>query len=208
MYRSLADGYDRRVRISGPYRRRAIDRLALGPGDTVIDVACGTGINFTELEERIGPSGRLVGVDLSGEMLAHARRRVERHAWDNVTLSECAVEDMALGVEADAALFSLTHDVLQSDAALEAVLRHLRPGAGIAAFGAKRPPRWNLPVGVAVWLVARSYVTTFEGFDRPWRGLERLLPNLAVESVGLSGAYLAWGTLPMDQRDALTLPSS
>ena len=44
------------------------------PGDAVLDVACGTGLSFPLLEEAIGPAGRLVGVELSPEMAAIARR--------------------------------------------------------------------------------------------------------------------------------------
>jgi ubiquinone/menaquinone biosynthesis C-methylase UbiE len=60
-YRRLAGGYDRRIVPTAPLRRRAIERLGLASGDTVVDVACGTGVNFPLIEERIGPSGRLIG---------------------------------------------------------------------------------------------------------------------------------------------------
>jgi ubiquinone/menaquinone biosynthesis C-methylase UbiE len=200
-YRREAGRYDRRTKRSRPYRERAIDLLRLRRGQTVLDVACGTGINFSLLEERIGRSGQIVGVDLSPEMLEQARGRCEHHGWTNVRLIESAIEELDIDATADAALFSLTHDVLQSDAALAAVARHLKPGARVASFGAKWPPRWNLPVRLGVWLVARSYVTTFSGFDRPWAKLERLAPDLTIESAALGGAYVAAGTL--SQSDGL-----
>lgn len=62
------------------------DRLALAPGDVVLDVACGHG-NFTvELARRVGPSGLVIGLDIAGSMLARAAARVRRAGLDNVLL--------------------------------------------------------------------------------------------------------------------------
>jgi ubiquinone/menaquinone biosynthesis C-methylase UbiE len=60
-------------------RTRAIEMLELRPGARVLDVACGTGANFALIEQRIGPSGELVGIDLTPQMLARARIRVLRN---------------------------------------------------------------------------------------------------------------------------------
>lgn len=70
----------------GRLRARAADALALEPGDVVVDVGCGTGANLPHLRERVGPPGRVVGVDVTGPMLARARRRVARRGWENVHL--------------------------------------------------------------------------------------------------------------------------
>lgn len=53
-------------------------RLALRPGDAILDVGCGPGISLLEMAESVGPTGRLVGLDASEAMLAAARRRAER----------------------------------------------------------------------------------------------------------------------------------
>ncbi|UPM44014.1 class I SAM-dependent methyltransferase [Halocatena salina] len=68
------------------WRARAVDALELSRGDTVVELGCGTGANFPLLRKRVGPSGRVVGVDLTPAMLQRARRRVERAGWDNITL--------------------------------------------------------------------------------------------------------------------------
>lgn len=51
------------------YRLRAVELLHLKRGDCVVDLACGTGLSFPLLVDRIGPEGRLIGVDLSSGML-------------------------------------------------------------------------------------------------------------------------------------------
>ena len=40
------------------YRKRAIEALGLERGDTVVEIGCGTGLNFGLIEQRIGPQGR------------------------------------------------------------------------------------------------------------------------------------------------------
>lgn len=69
-----------------PARREAVEALGLSPGDTVVDMGTGTGANLGLLREAVGPDGTVVGIDLSPRMLERARRRVDRHGWDNVAL--------------------------------------------------------------------------------------------------------------------------
>lgn len=194
MYRAAARGYDRSVvRWTERYRRWAVDRLWLAPGDVVVDVGCGTGINLPRLAERVGPEGQVVGVDLSPEMLAIAAARVEELGLRNVVLTEAAIEHAEFPGGLNAALFSLTHDVLQSKPAVENVFAHLRRGARVAAFGAKWTARWNVPVNLYVRHISRKYVTTFDGFEAPWRNLAEHLDSLMVDEVALGGAYVASG---------------
>jgi ubiquinone/menaquinone biosynthesis C-methylase UbiE len=69
-YRRLAPGYDVMARAGMRYRRKAVELLELRRGEIVVDVACGTGLNFEPIIERVGPEGRLFGIDLSPDMLA------------------------------------------------------------------------------------------------------------------------------------------
>jgi ubiquinone/menaquinone biosynthesis C-methylase UbiE len=193
LYREAAPGYDRHMTYLARLQRKAVEKLRLQPGEIVIDVACGTGILFPLLEEGVGPSGQVVGVDLSPEMLAKARERVAANRWGNVALVEAPMEEAELDVEADAALFSFAHDVLQSPEAVANVVRHLRPGARVACTGPKLGARWNLPVNLVVRRIARPYITTYAGLDRPWRHLERHIDDLRHRDLALGGSYVAWG---------------
>jgi ubiquinone/menaquinone biosynthesis C-methylase UbiE len=56
-------------------KRRSYDLLALNAGDAALDLGCGTGDDVVALAERVGPTGRAVGVDFSATMIAEARRR-------------------------------------------------------------------------------------------------------------------------------------
>ena len=82
-YRKKAKHYDITSRLypvpGYPHRAqrlRAVQALGLRAGDSVIDIACGTGLNFPLIEEVIGPGGRIVGVDLTDAMLAQAQHRI------------------------------------------------------------------------------------------------------------------------------------
>ena len=65
-------------------RDRTVDALGLEPGDTVVEVGCGTGANFPYLRDGVGEAGQVVGVDLTPGMLARAGDRIERAGWGNV----------------------------------------------------------------------------------------------------------------------------
>lgn len=191
-YRDVALRYDSFMARTLRWRRRAVEALALEPGLTVVDVACGTGANFDLILEQIGPQGRLIGVDLSGEMLSVAEARVKNRSARNVELLEAPAESAELMAKADRALFSFTHDVLQSPRAVENIADQLGTQACVAAVGSKRASRWNLPVNAVTRIIASRYVTSFRNFDCPWTELERVA-ELRVESFALGAVYLACG---------------
>ena len=193
MYERLAPGYDRRVRAVEGVRREAVSLLGLKAGDTVLDIGCGTGLSFPLLEESVGLEGRIFGVDLSGEMLGKARERVDAAGWDNVTLVQSAIEDAEIPVEADAVLFHFTHDIMRMPAALDNVFRHVRPGGGVVSAGGKWAPWWLGPVNLVWWRISRRYVTTLEGYRKPWSHLTTWVADLEVRPRMLGGVYVAWG---------------
>lgn len=191
-YSELAEDYDAASAGADCIRAWAIRLLDLRPGDVVLDVGCGTGLNLTPIAERVGEDGLILGIEPCPEMRLRARPRVEQCPSPAV-LVDAPAEEADLPAEVDAALFSFTHDVMRSPGALANVFAHLRRGAHVVAAGLAEPPPWS-PIGSYVRRVAREYATTLEGFDRPWSRLERYVPYLEVEEpIGLGGAYIAWG---------------
>lgn len=57
-------------------RKKAIDELELKKGDVVLDLFCGTGVNFKEICSQIGQNGIIVGIDGSSGMLSKARETI------------------------------------------------------------------------------------------------------------------------------------
>ena len=68
------------------YRALAIRALNAQRGDTIVEIGCGTCLNFRLLREEVGSEGKIIGVDLTPEMLAEARNRVSRNNWSNIEL--------------------------------------------------------------------------------------------------------------------------
>jgi ubiquinone/menaquinone biosynthesis C-methylase UbiE len=198
IYRKEARRYDRRAAwptLVSRLRKEAIARLELAAGDTVIDVGCGTGASFAALQERIGPRGQLIGVDASPEMLARADARVLTAGWQNVQLRRSAIEDAEFEIQAEAALFFLTHDILRSPQAVAKVTTALAPGAAVAIVGAKTGPPWSFVTNLVVRRAVKRYASTLEGLEHPWSHMAEHVPDLRIRSAVLGGAYLAWGRL-------------
>ncbi|HCG00558.1 MAG TPA: hypothetical protein DEV93_08435 [Chloroflexi bacterium] len=69
---------------SRPITDRLIQLVHLGPGDAVLDLACGTGMPALVEAEIVGPTGRVLGLDLAPEMLHVARDQAHERSLQNV----------------------------------------------------------------------------------------------------------------------------
>lgn len=115
----------------------------------VLDLGCGTGLNLPWLAPAAGPSGRVVGADLSLPMLAQARARARAAGWTNVRLVQAEGGVLRLApASLDAALSTYTLTTIPDwPAALDGVLRALRPGGRIAILDDRLPPGWFVGPG-------------------------------------------------------------
>ncbi len=161
----------RRGRIAG------IAELALGPGGSVLDLGCGTGLNHPLLVAAVGPTGRVVGLDRSPQMLAQARRRATRHGWSQVRTVQADMVDGAgaaeggpAGFDAVIATYALSL-VSEWERAWAHALGALRPGGRIAVVDLA------LPTGRGRVLTPLARLAcALGGSDphaHPWTALER-----------------------------------
>lgn len=67
-------------------RSRVAQALKLQPGQTVLDVACGSGRNFPFLRQAVGETGQILGFDYSAEMLEAAQKLIDQKQWQNARL--------------------------------------------------------------------------------------------------------------------------
>lgn len=121
--------------FDNPIRRMLHDPdLLLGelvaPGHTVVDVGCGMGYFTVPLAGLVGPSGRVVAVDLQAEMLAGVRRRAERAGVEGrIQLHRCAPDRLGVEGPADLVLaFWMAHEVPDRERFVGELAGLLRPG--------------------------------------------------------------------------------
>jgi len=130
--------------ISAIGRRRAVDLVNRLPGSQVLEVGVGTGLALP----RYVAGKRIIGIDLSAEMLAHARQRVAEAGLSNVLdLREMDAEATDFADDAfDIAVAMFVASVVPNATRLLAEMRRVvRPGGNILFvnhFAAERGPRW------------------------------------------------------------------
>jgi ubiquinone/menaquinone biosynthesis C-methylase UbiE len=199
-YRKKAKHYDITSRLypvpgypQRTQRLRAVQALGLRTGDTVIDMACGTGLNFPLLQKAVGPGGRIVGVDLTDAMLARARDRIRANGWSNVSLVQADAAGFDFPAEVDAVLS--TYALTQVPECAEVIARGaaaLSAGGRWAVLDLKVPgntPGWLAQLGTAT-------VRPFAAIDewmmrRPW---EAIRAAMQAELADLSWTELFFGT--------------
>ena len=128
-----AEGWDERFGADLPAYQQAVDLLALRAGDVVLDVGTGTGRALPALAGAVGPGGRVLGLDLTPDMLAAARKA------GRDTLATLVIADARRLPVADAsadAVFAagLVNHLPDPAAGLAELARVTRPGGRLAIF--------------------------------------------------------------------------
>jgi ubiquinone/menaquinone biosynthesis C-methylase UbiE len=174
-------------------RQETIDSLHLQSGQAVLDVGCGTGRNFPLILEKIGPAGKLVGVDYTSNMLARAQERVECEGWKNVELIQADAARIELGKTFDAALSTLAISVIPDyHGALDRMLAHVKPGGYLAIGDAKRSSRWyGRPFNWVADLLGNGAAGMMS--RKPWEPMRKMLGNFHYDEWFMGFFYVAAG---------------
>ena len=164
-----------------------VDALRIGPGDTLVDLACGRGGYGLEIARRTGAA--LVGVDFSAVAI-EAARDLRAKAWADVVAEHRVGDLTATGLPDASADAVLCVDAMQFadpyPAGLAECLRVLRPGAGLVLTGwvpvtpddERVPPR--IRRDVAALVRAAGFVDVEDRDMTAWRAMERDMWERAV----------------------------
>lgn len=176
-YTRWAELYDYVATAPGvtSWRERVVDMLSLSPGDTVVEMGCGTGANFPHLRSAVGPEGQVIGVDLVPAMLAGAHSRIDRRGWENVHVVRGDATKPSIK-RADAVVSTFLIGMLSDpEAAVGEWLNYLAPGGRIAIMNAGRSDR---TLATPLNLLFRLFVR----FSSPGGRLARDSPAAALEA--------------------------
>jgi N-acetylglutamate synthase-like GNAT family acetyltransferase/SAM-dependent methyltransferase len=107
---------------------------ALSPGETVLDLGSGAGLDLLLASREVGSLGKVYGLDMTGEMLELARRNIRKAGATNVELLEGQMESIPLPDEAVDVVLSNCVINLSTDKrkVLREIHRVLRPGGRVA----------------------------------------------------------------------------
>jgi SAM-dependent methyltransferase len=185
-----SDSYGRSEADFAPMRETAIDHLELQPGDTILDVGCGPGVNLGSLRDAVGPEGRVVALDYSPEMVERARERVDDHGWANVTVLQADATTADLGTATfDAALATLSMSVMPDiERAARNVRRALVPSGRFVVFDLQPIP--DGPLRVLNPLLVRFYrwYANWNGEDDVLDALRAAFGHVDVVETYFAGA--------------------
>ncbi len=144
----MASGWERRrewlMGITGVVNDWLVNRLAPRPGDTVLDIAAGTGDLGFKVAERVGPDGRVISTDFAEEMVGVARRNGEARGLTGVEHRVLDAENMELDDDTvDGAVCRWGYMLMANPAAALSETRRVLRAGGRLAFAVWRTPDRN-----------------------------------------------------------------
>jgi len=108
-----------------------VEHADISPGDTVVDLGAGAGLDAFIARRIVGENGQVIGVDMTAEMVAKARQNAEKLSYDNVDfrlgeIEHMPVETGSVDVVVSNCVLNLVPDKHQ---AFAEIYRVLKPGA-------------------------------------------------------------------------------
>jgi len=177
------------------YRKIGVAALNLKKGDTVIEIGCGTGLNFNFLRKKVGPNGNIIGVDLTPEMLEKADKRIRRNSWQNVTLvqSDATVYRFPEHINGIISTFAITL-IPEYDRVIQKGAAALSPNARFVIVDFKKPDRWPMWMIKLFVILTRPFGVSLEIADRhPWESVARYMTTVEFRELYFGALYLCVG---------------
>jgi demethylmenaquinone methyltransferase / 2-methoxy-6-polyprenyl-1,4-benzoquinol methylase len=158
MFDRIASVYDlmntaMTVGLHHRWRERAADRAEVGPGDSALDVCCGTGDLALALARRTGPGGSVIGCDFSAPMLDAARRKAAARGVDAVRFEHADTLQLPYhegSFDAVTVGFGV-RNLADLERGMAEMTRVLRPGGRLVILEITQPRRPPLSGFYSLW---------------------------------------------------------
>jgi demethylmenaquinone methyltransferase/2-methoxy-6-polyprenyl-1,4-benzoquinol methylase len=182
----------------GLWRRLVVEALALRPGDTVVEIGCGTGLNFAPLQKAVGGTGRIIGVDISEAMLDRAKRRVRDAGWNNIELVCSSAADYEFPQDVGGILAT---GVLNYEPAYDRVIergaRALAAGRRWVVLDYKMPNNRLRHLAPVFVFLGSAFGVSRKLMERhPWESVRRHLRNTRMQELYGGFVYIISGEAP------------
>ena len=177
------------------YRKIGVKTLNLKKGDTVVEIGCGTGLNFSLLRKQVGPKGTIIGVDLTLEMLEEADKRIKRNGWQNVTLiqNDAAKYQFPEQIDGIISTFAITL-IPEYDGIIQNSAAALSPNARFAVLDFKKPDNWPMWIIKSFVILTRPFGISLDIADRhPWESVARYMTIVEFRELYFGALYLCVG---------------
>ncbi|MFF7353699.1 class I SAM-dependent methyltransferase [Streptomyces filipinensis] len=132
-FSARAADWDSRFPDDGPAYAAAVGELGLRPGDRVLDAGCGTGRALPPLRAAVGPSGVVLGADLTPAML-HAAARAGRNRDGRLLLADVAALPLRTAALDTVFAAGLIAHLPRPEQNLRELARVVRTGGKLALF--------------------------------------------------------------------------
>lgn len=178
------------------YRTIAVESLNLKQGDTVVDLCCGTGLNFPHLYNKVGHEGKVIGVDLSADMLKEAEKQIIKEGWKNITLiqSDAAKYQFPKNINGIVTSYAITL-IPEFDSIIRMGSKSLTKGGSFVVLDFKKPDKW--PEWFSKFMLTifiKPYGGTYELKDRhAWESIEKYLKLKEFKEYYFGSTFIATG---------------
>ncbi len=202
LYRRRAGKYDLTANLyyiigvrESRYRKIAVSEMGLKLGDTVVEIGCGTGLNFKYLIKSVGSEGKVIGVDLTDKMLEKAKQRIQRNGWGNIELihSDAADYQFPNGLNGVISTFALTL-MPEYEEIMKKASEALAPGGRMVIADLKMPekwPKWLVRFGL---FITKPFGVTLDLTERkPWEKMKRYFDIVRFNELYGGSLYIATG---------------